>query len=447
MSSHKEPTIQRTSKGREVKKPKRFEDYRDFSTPCSFENSRHLENSERSRSLEIEIVNKDVRSSKQKRRVTFSDTVEELLDIVPDSCLCPDNVFTNEECHVEITHQVKECVAGKDINSPIIAHKTVCFDTAAEVSVDSTGIMDGKRVACSTSTCKAEELVESNRQCYRCKKYVCYRCSGLEEQVVKALSLSPENNVWFCLKCTKPALTAVETDKEIEVRCESYFKRFTARMQKVEDQVKVLTSRVDEKVDKVVVEEGIEELRAKVATLEKQIQASGKSQAIGKGDSNLSMVVRRELSEQQDIEARRLSLIITGMKESEVAGSKQLQQEADAKAFKELIAKEFELNVTTTDTFRVGQPRDDDKPRLMKVTFRGLADKKMILARAKQLRQSEDNPDIFIRPDLTIRQREQAKNLREELSKVRDRNPTKRYKIKANKVVEVPGPGEENQDA
>ena len=37
--------------------------------------------------------------------------------------------------------------------------------------------------------------------------------------------------------------------------------------------------------------------------------------------------------------------------------------------------------------------------------------------------------------------------MREELSKVRDRNPTKRYKIKANKVVEVPGPGEENQDA
>ena len=48
--------------------------------------------------------------------------------------------------------------------------------------------------------------------------------------------------------------------------------------------------------------------------------------------------------------------------------------------------------------------------------------------------------DIYIRPDLTVKQREESKNLRMRLKETRDQNPDKTYMIKNYKIIETTQP-------
>ena len=66
--------------------------------------------------------------------------------------------------------------------------------------------------------------------------------------------------------------------------------------------------------------------------------------------------------------------------------------------------------------------------------------KRAILANATKLRKLAEDDQfarVYIRPDLTPKQQVESKNLYTELTKVRDRNPTKTYKIKRGTIMEV----------
>ena len=87
---------------------------------------------------------------------------------------------------------------------------------------------------------------------------------------------------------------------------------------------------------------------------------------------------------------------------------------------------------------RLGKP-NPEQPRTLKVTISTVAEKKAILAKAKNLRDKSmplEVQEVYIRPDLTPRQQAASKNLRAELKEIRDRRPDQKWTIRHNKIVQ-----------
>lgn len=155
--------------------------------------------------------------------------------------------------------------------------------------------------------------------------------------------------------------------------------------------------------------------------------------------NNVASVVRQEMDERKDIESRRLNLIVTGLKEEDRDTlSHQEIVTKDAEHFKNMILKEFNIRVSDVKVEPVGM-RSETRPRMLKVSFTNVKEGKDILIKAKTLRVSQDETarQIYIRPDLTIRQREEAKHLRAELRRKREEMPGKDFIIKWNQVKEI----------
>lgn len=182
-------------------------------------------------------------------------------------------------------------------------------------------------------------------------------------------------------------------------------------------------------------------LDEKVVHLEQLMQNSGTENAgaMGGSTNNVASMVRQEMDERKDIEWRKLNLIITGLKEEDRATvSEQDIVTKDAEKFKSMILKEFNIRISDIKVERVGM-RSDTRPRMLKISFTNAKERKDILTKAKALRVSQDETarQIYIRPDLTIRQREEAKNMRAELKRRREEMPGKQFIIKWNQIKEI----------
>ena len=104
----------------------------------------------------------------------------------------------------------------------------------------------------------------------------------------------------------------------------------------------------------------------------------------------------------------------------------------------EMINSELKMSPEIESVSRIGK-QQEDRPRLLKVELKALSDKKMILSRAKQLRNSTHTTysNVYIRPDLTKAQLTEAKNLRATLKEMRQEHPDKKWTIRYNKIIET----------
>ena len=77
---------------------------------------------------------------------------------------------------------------------------------------------------------------------------------------------------------------------------------------------------------------------------------------------------------------------------------------------------------------------------MIKITLKDIKSKKVILSKAKNLRQLEEEDEfhkVFIKPDLTPQQVEVSKNLVAQLKEVRENEPHKKFKIFRGKITEL----------
>ena len=98
----------------------------------------------------------------------------------------------------------------------------------------------------------------------------------------------------------------------------------------------------------------------------------------------------------------------------------------------------LQLNHKAVSVMRLGAPPSTTAP--LKVKTANMKEKKEILAKATSLRKLEAGhrfADVYIRPDMTKKQREQSKNLHTKLRETRLKYPDKTYKIKYGKIIEV----------
>ena len=114
-----------------------------------------------------------------------------------------------------------------------------------------------------------------------------------------------------------------------------------------------------------------------------------------------------------DKENRKLNVVMHNIPEPQ--GETYIERtEQDKAKFKEVIREGMRLNVNVTKAYRVGKPTQE-KPRLLIVGLENAEVKIEVLKMASQLRSTEEWSDVFITPDLTWKEREEGRRLREEL--------------------------------
>ena len=165
--------------------------------------------------------------------------------------------------------------------------------------------------------------------------------------------------------------------------------------------------------------------------------------------TTISRIVRNEidegLHERNDIESRKMNLIIFGVPEpniddgSEWTNDKKI--EADIKLTRDTFTRELGTAMSPregiTDARRLGL-KSDKGPRPLKIVFNNMQTKRHVLTNAKKLRASTDPvaKSMYVNPDLTKRQREKENILRNEMWKQRESG--KNVIIKQGKIVEAP---------
>ena len=103
------------------------------------------------------------------------------------------------------------------------------------------------------------------------------------------------------------------------------------------------------------------------------------------------------------------------------------------------ILLELEITVARLNIARLGRDaKTDGKPRPIKLELESEAEKFRILKKASKIKSTniEEFKKIIISGDITLKQRELDKNLREEL-KERRMNGERNLKIRNGKVVEI----------
>ena len=246
-----------------------------------------------------------------------------------------------------------------------------------------------------------------------------YQCSILEAKVDMLNALAKENlkmleqhNDQVTKHMRKDTITLREY---VETRMEKVEKVMGTHADLISNQERMLEHSIKKiQEDKITYAEVV---KGSVDMIEKAVKKmdSIPGQGNGKSSPNTEKAIAGVLDDYLEKEKRKLNVVLHNVPEP--AGETYAQRvEQDKATFKEIIRDGMHLNVNATKAYRVGRPTHD-KPRLLIVGMENAEVKIDVLKLAPQLRDTGDWMNIFITPDLTWKEREEGRRLREELRK------------------------------
>ena len=205
-------------------------------------------------------------------------------------------------------------------------------------------------------------------------------------------------SAFLCGICRKLATRINKSMRDVEAKME----RMETEMKKAELERRALA----EKMEKM--ENKSEQVNDKVAGMEKEMEA---------GMEKAKKEFKNEMeAERKEREERSVNVVIYGLAESEEEEAER-RKEDDKKKMLEMV-KEIGVEVKgdMEVKFRAGKKKEDGKPRPMIVRVDDEETRQSILANARRLARKEEWKRVFVSPDLTWQQREEA---REEERKLR----------------------------
>lgn len=149
------------------------------------------------------------------------------------------------------------------------------------------------------------------------------------------------------------------------------------------------------------------ETAAKVDKCEGEIK--GVETGLKKAKEDVKNEVKNDLKE---IENRSENVVIYGLEESEEEDGSERKRE-DLKKMRDLMKEiEVEENEVDLKAFRAGKKRDDGKPRPMIVTITEAETRHKVLANARKLATKDEAwKKVYVAPDMTFQQREEARKM------------------------------------
>ena len=263
-------------------------------------------------------------------------------------------------------------------------------------------------------------------QCECCCSWFCNVCCDIPEDLFNGIS-GIKSLHWFCTGCDGSVIGIISKSTGSGSIGE------------------VIDSAIHKSLDKAM-GQFIEVLTEKTKQFQQAIQTSiptveaMDASDVPSGSAPAPIPAHRSVvaavDEYVDRERRKKNLIIHNLPEpSDCPDTQRLTN--DLQQVSSLLTSEFGVpeNVASKPT-RLGAPKAN-KPRLLRVEIGDLAAKREILRNATKLRASSKWSNVYVSPDLTLKEREQSKQLREEL-RARKASGEKDLYIKFGRIVPRP---------
>jgi hypothetical protein len=261
----------------------------------------------------------------------------------------------------------------------------------------------------------------------------CGDCSKLVQDRAKGL-LCEVCSTWYHIKCQAVPLDVYSLLQKNESihwyckGCERGVAKLLQSMALLQKRQDILENDVESiKGDISVMKSSIQSLDTKIECM---VEAKLCDAMTEKNDKNVEVkikVVSDKVEEELEIERRKYNLIFHGIAADETM--------SDVDIVKHVVAHGLKLDHTrhVEDVTRIGKSVEG-KVRPIRVKVRSLESKKEMLQRAKNLKDNDMLKRIYITPDLTRKQQEIDKKLRDNLKKIRaEGEPT--AKIQGDRVI------------
>jgi hypothetical protein len=155
--------------------------------------------------------------------------------------------------------------------------------------------------------------------------------------------------------------------------------------------------------------------------------------------NSVKKVVREEVLEAKMKEERSLNIVVKNLPEDK----------PDSEAWAELVQA---MGVTDAGDIskcsRIGTAGTNGRPRPLKVECTSNSQKQKLRNSSKLASATEEKfRGIFLNRDLTRSEQAEQKQFREDLKRMKEENPNKRFVIKRNRVVEASERGQGGRDS
>lgn len=153
--------------------------------------------------------------------------------------------------------------------------------------------------------------------------------------------------------------------------------------------------------------------------------------------NEITATVTSLINEEREKEKRKLNVIVHNLPECDDSDPSN-RKSHDISKTSSIVDKYLSVSTTITQAIRIGKKRE--KARLLKITFSSVQEKAAVLRSCTKLRKSnvpEDIRKIYITPDLTPKEQELNKSLRNQLTE-KNKNGN-HYQIKNGKIVRRQG--------
>ena len=198
-------------------------------------------------------------------------------------------------------------------------------------------------------------------------------------------------SAFLCVICRKLATKINKSCREMEAK----MTELVAELKKAELERKALAAKVEK------MESNSDSVNVKVTGMEKEMEA---------GMERAKKEFKDEMeTERKEREERSENVAVYGLKESENEEA-EARKEEDKKMMLEL-AKEIGVEVKgeMEVKFRAGKKREDGRPRPMIVKVADDETRQNLLTNARKLARKDEWKRVFVSPDMTWQQREEAR--------------------------------------
>lgn len=228
----------------------------------------------------------------------------------------------------------------------------------------------------------------------------CIRCLNMNPDLYELLQ-TDANMKWNCDSCSR------EMKNKTSAEDRGDLKEMMIAMQK---QLARMETMLTAKVDRAE----HEQLEARVTMLEEQDEQIDPEEI----NKLIDKRVEEQIEEYRERERRKFNLIVHNMAENDAETSEERRQHDHIEMERTLQA--IDCGETEIDTVQRLGERRDDKPRIIILKMKKVADKRKILMSTKKLREDEQRKNMYITPDMSKKSREHNKKLRTELKERRE---------------------------
>ena len=210
-------------------------------------------------------------------------------------------------------------------------------------------------------------------------------------------------SAFLCFICRKLVGKLNKSFKDME-------KQMSAIEQRL-DKSELENKAMKEKIERM--EAQTDQVRSKMGSMEKEIET---------GMETAKKEVKEEMSmERKEMEEKASNIVVYGLKESEKEEAKDRKEE-DSEKVKEMVE---EIGVETRGEmevkFRAGKKVEGGKPRPLIIRVEDDDTREQLLKHARRLARKDEWRNVFISPDLTWKQREEARKEEKKLREEADR--------------------------